>query len=281
LGHAIFQAIRKEVKSINPGAYIIGEHWKDNIRYLLGDQWDGAMNYFASSRPLRCFAGEADRYLGGFIPDPRSMKKRTALELSRSILQHFTRLPDPLAGLQFNLLDSHDIHRFHHSEFYDEAIYAGLLYQAYLLPGTFSIYYGDEVGLAGDRFDIENVRYPMEWDRSRWNMNFFQLYRTLNRLKTGNPALSQGSYRILSADEHLLVSIRFFKEDAVIALLSDCDLSQPVLIPLAPAGFIRPSVWEEVFDGKTIPSEGGILTIPSMKRGGLLFRRLTGRSAGE
>ena len=46
---------RKEVKSANPQALILAEHYGDPKEWLQGDQWDTIMNYDAFMEPVSWF----------------------------------------------------------------------------------------------------------------------------------------------------------------------------------------------------------------------------------
>ncbi len=230
----IFRGVRKKVKEIKRDAYIIGEHWKDNISYLIGDQLDGAMNYFASARPLRCFAGETDRYIADskILPYNSDYKTTTGIDLKNQIIQHYSRIPNQLAFLQFNLLDSHDIHRFHNNkEIFDFELYKGMIILLYMLPGTPSIYYGDEIGINGHIETVEGCRYPMEWDKNKWDNRFVELYKTLSGFKIKESAFQDGSFKIVFADEESIALTRFSDEKIYIGILSKHDKEKEFEIP--------------------------------------------------
>lgn len=232
-GNEIFKEIRDVAKTSKPDCYLIAEHWKDNISYLLGDQWDAAMNYFACLRPLRCFFGEIERYLDGLVANPDRYIRRNALDLKNQIIQQYTRLPNQIAFLQFNMIDSHDMVRLHNNKnIFNLESYKGILIIGYLLPGTFSIYYGDEIGLDGRIDSIEGCRYPMEWDRNKWNSEIFNIYKKLNYLKKSEPALHYGSYKFLYSDEDTLVFSRFYKNKILLGIVSINKIVKTIEIPV-------------------------------------------------
>lgn len=258
-GNEIFAKIRERVKSIKKDAYLIGEHWEDNISYLLGDQLDGCMNYFASSRPLRCFSGEVDWFLRRVVEPGRKIKPYSGVNLKNQILQHYTRLPNQIAFLQFNLLDSHDIFRFHTTEYFDMNIYKGMIIILFLLPGTPSIYYGDEIGLKGRTTDIEGCRYPMEWDESKWNKEFLKLYSTLAHLKQKEKTLHLGAYKVLYSDEDTFVFSRFDEEKAFIGILTKSENEKEITLPSYPVGVFN-TVGKEIFTDESFKSQNGFIT---------------------
>ncbi|MGC8964700.1 MAG: glycoside hydrolase family 13 protein [Brevinematia bacterium] len=270
-GNEIFSRIRERVKDIKRAAYIIGEHWEDNISYLLGDQLDACMNYFASSRPLRCFAGEVDWFLRRVVEPGRGLKGYTGTELEMQIIQHYTRLPNQIAFLQFNLLDSHDIFRFHNTKYFDKDIYKGVLIILFILPGTTSIYYGDEVGLKGRVEDIEGCRFPMEWDESKWNKDFLNLYTKLSNLKRNEKALHLGSYKPIYADENTFVFARFNEENCFIGTISKSNEEKEIEVPTYSTGVFDAEGFD-LFTGEKFKANNGYVRLKVSKERQLLIK---------
>lgn len=278
LGNDIFARVRSRTKELKKDCYLIGEHWKDNISYLLGDQLDGMMNYFASSRPLRTFAGETERYLvGDGIPLEPGTGITTGTDLAAQILQHYARLPNQIAFLQFNLIDSHDIHRLHNNQaVHDFGVYSGIVMFMYLLPGTPNVYYGDEIGLAGRVDTVEACRYPMEWDRSKHNTEFYNLYTKLSHLKQAEKALQCGSMRIVYADDDVCALARWYDETAFVAILAKNAESKTLALPLSAIGAADGSRWTDAlalngghFAGTV---RNGFLDVTIGVRGSVLLR---------
>lgn len=242
LGHEVFREVRSAVKSVNREAYIVGEQWLDPRGYLNGDQWDATMNYLSSARALRRFAGGSDRF-ATVQENPESLwKPYTGRELGEIIAETTARIPNQLSFLQFNLLDSHDIYRFHnHDGIFSESLYRGILALLYLIPGTVSIYYGDEIGLRGSMVPNEGCRFPMEWEDSKQNRARFDLYRKLNALKKNEAALQIGAWKILHADDSVLVFSRIYKDRGFIAVVSNSPASREVGFPVCILGDSRES----------------------------------------
>ena len=234
LSHEIFREVRKAIKDEKQDAYIIGEHWEDNISYLLGDQWDASMNYFGSGRPLRSFAGQSDRFSGFSEFPPKTVVPVTGVELASMLMQHITRLPNQIAFLQFNLLDSHDIHRFHnHAEVYSEGLYRGIIMMLYVLPGTPNVYYGSEIGIQGDIDTVEGCRYPMPWDESEWDESLQEFHAALGGLKTSEEALQTGSYSVVHADEESMSMVRFMGDTGFLAVINRCEHTRRIDVDLS------------------------------------------------
>jgi len=236
-GHEVWREIRDVVRRLNPDAYILGEHWHDSTAYLQGDQWDSAMNYFGSGRLLRMWAGEEDRF--AVVPSREALPGRriSGYELGQLIDQHFARIPSATVHAQFNLLDSHDVTRLHTNDrVFDWSVYEGVVMLLAMLPGTFSVYYGDEVGLPGSLDGDHGKRYPMTWDSEDWDERFVALYRTMIKLKRTRGCLHDGSYRVLDAGEDFLVFARFSVTEALVLVLNRCSGQAEIRVDLAAIG---------------------------------------------
>lgn len=72
----------------------------------------------------------------------------------------------------------------------------------FLLPGNPTVYYGEEVGMAGGK-DPEN-RGGMVWEEARWQKDLRETVKRLARLRKEHPALRTAPYlRIYAQDGHL------------------------------------------------------------------------------
>jgi alpha-glucosidase len=270
-GHGIWQGVRRAVKAERPDVYIVGEHWEDAIAYQLGDQWDGTMNYFGCGSPLRRWAGEQVRFeaRGPDFP-PQPGRQATGHDLEAMLRQTLDRLPCQPLGLQLNVLDTHDIHRLHHSPVFDWEVYRGIVMLQFLLPGAPNIWYGDEIGLAGHAHSVEGCRYPMEWREPRWQPGFRDLYRTLARLKRAEPVLADGAHKFLSVGEQHLAFARFGGAQALVAVLNRAPEPSRIELPIDLLGLCDQA--QEVFDGRSLPVRDGILTLPLAPRENLLLQ---------
>ena len=181
--HGFWKEFRKAVRGARPDAYIVGEIWEDGLPWLGGDEMDAVMNY-----PLR------KAVLDFFGP-----KGGTVREFHETLLEQRHRYPRSSLPVQFNLLGSHDTPRFA-TVFKDHrpAQTLPVLFQMTYL-GAPVIYYGDEVGLAGEK--DPDCRRTFPWDPELQDGLLRERYRNLIRLRLRRPELRRGSVEPLLIDE--------------------------------------------------------------------------------
>ena len=88
--------------------------------------------------------------------------------------------PKPVLENLFNLIDSHDTERLAFVTHNHEPLIKLMFTFLYMLPGTPSMYYGDEVGLTG--VAPWDARSPMEWRESHQNLSLKSFIKNLNHL---------------------------------------------------------------------------------------------------
>ncbi|MFW5717586.1 MAG: alpha-amylase family glycosyl hydrolase [Spirochaetota bacterium] len=257
-GHEVWREIRDVVKSINPDAYILGEHWHDATAWVDTTQWDSAMNYFGSQRPIRMWLGEQDRF--AVSPSAEAVPGRaiTGRELNALLHQHFARIPSGFLHAQFNLLDSHDVTRMHtEGPLFSWPRYEGAVMLLFLLPGTVSVYYGDEVGLGGTLDGDHGKRFPMEWNESRWDARFVALYRRMIALKRTEQALHSGGWSVIDSGNDFLVFARWTVDRSVVLLLNRAAEEREWEIDLRSLGVTSVRAFEPIRDGRSDPLDAG------------------------
>lgn len=232
----IWRDVRKAVKAENDQVYLVGEDWADAAPFLQGDMWDGTMNYLGSSRPLRSWMGETDRFLSeGWGHDPKPTRSYTGEELAQALDSQLSSLPSQMHPMQMNLLDSHDTTRLHATpNGFDFAFYSGCVMLMYLLPGMPSLYYGDEIGLEGPYGSVEDSRYPMKWNKKDWDARFYELYTSMGDLRRRYQEMLQASaHKVIYADTQCLVFARYDREIAILCVLNKNEEVVTISIPNA------------------------------------------------
>ena len=161
LPDGFLDALRIKVKEINPDACIIGEVWEDATnkiaygmrrRYFLGSQLDSVMNYPLKVSMLNFLKGEG-----------------SGEDLAHLIDLMKDHYPEPAFKSLMNILGTHDTQRIRtvlsQNVTDGEAkrrLYGALLIWAFM-PGTPCIYYGDEIGMQGDKDPMNRRCFEPEW----------------------------------------------------------------------------------------------------------------------
>lgn len=250
LADELWPQIRASIKSVNPQAYILAEHWGDCARYLQGNAWDSPMNYFGCGRVIRQFLGEQDLFMSKHPVLSKISYKITAEDVKERVLQHLGKLPYRIWENQFNLFDSHDTSRLHNNRKVNREEYSGAVIFQFMLPGAASIYYGDEAEIDGYTESMEGCRFPMPWDRNIVCGERYRLYQTMARLKAEHPAMSKGSMKFLYAADHILSIARFWEQEAIVCVISAEDEDSVIRLPLGAVGAVRPSEDRDLFGNR-------------------------------
>ncbi len=199
----VLDHVRTSAKAENPDAAVIGEVWEDAVtkcsygarrRYALGTSLDSVMNYPMRLALMTFLRGQGD-----------------AEDLQNALLEQRLNYPKPFYYALMNLTASHDVERTRTGLATDfEARHTARQFQAnyvitpemaelglkrqylaaavqFSLPGIPSIYYGDEVGMAGFCDPFNRAPYHVEDTEIRdW-------YKTLAALRKAHPALQTGA----------------------------------------------------------------------------------------
>ncbi|MCB0877596.1 MAG: glycoside hydrolase family 13 protein [Thermoleophilia bacterium] len=232
-----WRTARKELKSVNPDAYMVAENWKDASAMLQGDQFDGAMNYQYFTWPSVDFFAK---------------KSVTADDFVNRLKNGYSR--EAKHGM-FNILDSHDTERFitqAGGDWYRQRP-AAIFQMTYI--GAPVVYYGDEIGMDGGK-DPDNRR-GMEWQyvdgslrraepalhngadvtRQERADQLFALYQKLIATRKAEPALRRGDFSVVATHNtnQTLVYRRKVEgndRDAIVAINNNV-VNKDITVPLA------------------------------------------------
>ena len=193
--------LRQQVAKIKPDAMVIGEVWEDasnkvaygeHRRYFVDDQVDGVMNY-----PLRTaiinFLRERDDGYGLYttvMSIAENYPKHAFLTNMNCLGTHdspriLTALMDDFDGSREEKA-KRKLSRQQYDVAQERLLMASFL--QYMLPGTPSIYYGDEAGMEGYKDPFNRRTYP--WGRE--DQDLLSHYRQLGRLRREQEALRLG-----------------------------------------------------------------------------------------
>ena len=99
---SFWQGFRAAVKARYPNSVIIGEYWKDALPWLMGNEWDGVVNYQFREWVLDFFAH------GQGAQNPADLGANGFMQSEMGILAEY---PRPAILSSMNIVDSHDVDR--------------------------------------------------------------------------------------------------------------------------------------------------------------------------
>ena len=292
IGMVFWRDWRKQVRSINPDAYLVGEVWweqwpdvlMDPVPYTSGDVFDAVM-FYQAYRPARYFFAQSD-----FSIDARQLKD--------SLTFQWARLLKPNRYAMMNVSSTHDAprllsdfenrnkYKFRANPYEDssyisrmpsEEAYQRLrLYLVHLFTiiGAPQIWNGEEMGMWGG--DDPDPRKPLWWkeksfapetanniqpgasetNKVNFNEQQFALYKNLIAIRKANPVLMHGEMDFFLTAGQRLGYRRFNENEEVLVLFNlegtGCTFNLPKM------GHYTNLLNGEKVDGKT-------LEIPAME----------------
>jgi glycosidase len=225
-------SFRHTVKQANPEAYLLGEIWTVDPRWVGPGTFDGLMNY-----PLR-------KSLLDLVVDGTLSAAGFREEWERQSGVY----PPANVHAQYNLLGSHDTERVATLANGDGSRLQLLFALQFFLPGVPGIYYGDEIGLTGGK-DPE-CRGAFPWNPGVWDASRRDLLRRLIDLRRSRRELRRGSLGFLEVENapNLLAMSR---RDGVAQSVFVANLDEGRHDVRIPAGELGWSAGREVREGLT------------------------------
>ena len=194
-----WREFRRRVKGINPDAYIVAEIWHEDHRWLHGDQFDAYMNYPLGFAALSfTAAGHRDQGVIDQHGDVRAASAGRTERPSLARIHHQLTTYDPaITAVQLNLLGSHDMPRILSICDGDRtAVQMATLVQL-TVPGAPCIYYGDEIGMAGEQDPMCRGAFPV--DEAAWDHAMLAFVRGLTAYRHAHRALRRGTFTPLAS----------------------------------------------------------------------------------
>jgi cyclomaltodextrinase / maltogenic alpha-amylase / neopullulanase len=236
---------RQLVKAANRDAYILGEIWTADPRWLDDSHFDGLMNY-----PFR------ECLLTLLTADGHDSSHCIAsLESLTSIY------PRDNVNAMYVPLGSHDTERVLTRLHNDDARLRLAFLCQFAYPGAPAIYYGDEIGLTGGKDPDCRAAFP--WDESRWKTGLRDYVKKLIAIRKRLPALRQGAYRHLSSESqgHSLAFARLFGEESILVALNTGAAPVHLSVPVAELGWAEGRTVHSLLERGEYTVSGGALAI--------------------
>ena len=209
----------------------MGEIWHDGRHWLQGDQFDAVMNYLFTKACLSFFVG---RGLNAALPSGLGyapVEPVDAQGFGAAIDSLLALYPQQVTQVQMNLLDSHDTARFLSLARGDDSALRLAVLFAMCYPGAPCIYYGDEVGMEGNR--DPDCRRAFRWDQRQWNTSLLAHYQRCIALRQAHPALSRGEFRPLYAQGQIYAFGRRLGSDTLVVVLNASAGPWEMFVPVA------------------------------------------------
>ena len=288
--HNFWREFRKTVKSANPEAIILAEHYGDPSPWLQGDQWDTVMNYDAFMEPITWFLTGMQKH----SDDYRADMLGNARNFWGAMQYNSTHFANSSLQMAMNELSNHDHSRFLTRtnrkvgrantlgpEAANEGVNKAVMREAVMFQMTWvgapTIYYGDEAGLCGFT-DPDNRRtYP--WGRE--DKELIAYHKALISIHKNNPELVSGSLKFVLSEHNVIGYGRMKKEECCLILLNNGEEEVTHEIPVWYLGVPMEAVMERLMlttesgydDGKEkyhVISGRVLLTLP--KTSGIILK---------
>lgn len=211
--------LKKRIRQIKPDALLMGEVWEDasnkesygcRRRYFVDGELDSVMNYPFRTAIMnfvkKIDGGEAIRNTVMTIAEnypPQVLLCNMNLLGTHDTERILTALVDDFNGSRQELAQR-SLSRSQYIRAEERLLMAAFL--QYTLPGSPSLYYGDEAGMEGHKDPFNRRTYP--WGRE--NRLLVEYFRQLGQLRKSCPALRLGDIAFTYATDHRLAFSRSF-----------------------------------------------------------------------
>ncbi|MGZ3600913.1 MAG: alpha-amylase family glycosyl hydrolase, partial [Ktedonobacterales bacterium] len=285
-----WQQFRTAIKSIDPEAISIGEHWGDASQWLLGDQQDGTMNYLFRDAVINFF----DK--GGIDPDTGhdNHETFTPSQFDAHLQKVLENYPQAAVYSSMNLVDSHDTGRILWELGDTTGSSAAQIAQAkqtlrlialfqMTWIGAPTIYYGDEAGQTQSTFDSGSGprvdpgdRRTFPWDHEDTSLQSW--YSQWIHVRQQNEVLQTGAEQTLLTDDTNRVFAFQRRDDSSMALviLNDDTASHAHTVTLNVNNVGDGATFTDAANGEQFTVSNGHVTVPV---NGLSGRVLLARGA--
>ncbi|NKX93889.1 glycoside hydrolase family 13 protein [Sanguibacter hominis ATCC BAA-789] len=228
LNSEVQRLVRQTMDAVAPGSVLYAESTNDAAHDFAGDGWQGPMSYAAFTRPLWHWLRQPEHGVHHHFGIPYEIEPRYSGTDFVATYRRFTAAyPWPVRSVAMNAIDTHDTPRFAERADDDlQVVAAGL---SLALPGTPTIFAGDEFGITG--VNGEDSRAPLPWGEEP---RLAEAYRTLVALRRSSTALQQGSLRWLHASDDAVALVRETQEETVVVVAARSATT--VTVPLAAVG---------------------------------------------
>jgi len=241
MNHRFWAAFNHAVKTANPNAIILAEHYGDPSAWLNGKEWDTIMNYDAFMEPLSWFFTGVCKH----SDQARHHLKGDAQAFEGAMRHHMSQMTVHVLQSAMNQLSNHDHSRFLTrtngntgrwqyvgAKAAEIGVNKNILMEAIVFqmtwPGAPTIYYGDEAGLAGWT-DPDNRR-PFPWGKE--DMILTNLHKALAKMRPDYPMLRHGSVEFLWNSRDFISFGRWNDGQQIAVAINNSNRPMEVTLPV-------------------------------------------------
>jgi cyclomaltodextrinase len=246
---------RQVVKHANPEAYLVGEIWDVDPRWVGPNHFDGLMNY-----PLREVLIQS--------VSSRSMTSGKFIQQLESLLGAY---PRENTYAHYVPLGSHDTPRLLTILEGDRRKLKLLYLILFCYPGAPAIYYGDEIGLEGQKDPDSRRAFP--WDEAAWDHELRKYIRRLIQLRKEFVELRAGEVRFVPCDtENVVAMARVGQGATSLLVFNSSGESVDVRLPVAVLDWSETQVVKELLSDEHHVVSGGKIGMHLPAYQGVLLR---------
>lgn len=252
--HVWFKAFNEHYKKANPQAMTVGEVWDSNflaVRYVKDKEFDLVFDF-----------EQADAVMLGVMGSD-GQRVLNALEFNNNLYPDFQKA---------NFLTNHDMNRVMHVFQGNEKKAKAAAVILLTSPGVPFIYYGEEVGMLGEKPD-EDIRLPMQWSTDLnagfsignpwrgvndnyldWNVetlnqnsgSLTSLYKALIHTRNETAALRIGEFKTIKTNERNVVAYARILENEIIIITINLENDDKNVVLDIPDEFFAPGEYEVI-----------------------------------
>ena len=237
--HSFWKEFRRAVKSENPDALILAEHYGDPSSWLDGSQWDTVMNYDAFMEPISWFLTGMEKHSDVY----KQEMVGNADAFFAAMTNYGARFTTPSAQVAMNELSNHDHSRFltrtNHmigrtafscAKAADMGVNHAIMRQAVVMQMTWvgapTLYYGDEAGVCGWTDPDSRRTYPWGYE----DKEMIRFHKEMIRIHKDYEVFKTGSLIYLHSEQNLIGYGRFTDKEKAFILIQTGGESRDVEI---------------------------------------------------
>ena len=288
--HQFWRDFRKAVKSANPDAIILAEHYGDASSWLQGDAWDTVMNYDAFMEPISYFVTGMEKHSDAYEPGAQGDSER----FENAMRYYMTKFTGSSLYTAMNQLSNHDHSRFltrtNHkvgrasalgvaaaSEDINIPLYKVAVLMQMTWPGAPTLYYGDEAGVCGFT-DPDNRRtYP--WGKADYPL--VDYHRDMIMVHKCSSALRRGSFKFLKRMKNFISYGRFNEQERYVVAVNvgaeTLEADVPVYLAEVADGFMVQAMLTNEKGYSIMPTKyavkDGMMHVSLTANSGMVFKQ--------